>query len=168
MITFNFCFYCCRTYKDIYKKNCEGWTPLMYACHNKHEDTVSLLIKVGTPINDVNYKNQTALMLACTTGNLTIAKSVFHVSFLMLKFVNIYTIFYSIIGIVLLFNIPFIIKQITSVCYYYMYKHIQYHCYTINASTFQVVAVNSGVSPLVKLAYSRPLVVAIVVESAQN
>lgn len=52
----------------------------MYACHNKHVDIVSLLVKAGAPVDCVNNKHQTALMLACTSADLTIVQTVFHVS----------------------------------------------------------------------------------------
>lgn len=67
-----------RSCKDIYKKNRQGWTPLMYACHNKHEEIVFMLVKSGVPLDDVNNEGQTALMHSCRSGNVNIVQLVFH------------------------------------------------------------------------------------------
>ena len=65
---------------DWNKKDCSGWTPLMYASSNGHIDVINLLISYSEEknidFNVANRQGRTALMLACLYGHLEIVKSI--------------------------------------------------------------------------------------------
>ena len=63
---------------DWNKKDCSGWTPLMYASSNGHTDVVNLLISYSEEknidFNVANRQGRTSLMFACLYGHLEIVK----------------------------------------------------------------------------------------------
>ncbi|XP_074052392.1 ankyrin repeat and SAM domain-containing protein 3 isoform X3 [Macrotis lagotis] len=58
---------------DLNKKNCGGWTPLMYASYIGHDTIVHLLLEAGVKVNVPTPEGQTPLMLASSCGNESIA-----------------------------------------------------------------------------------------------
>ncbi|XP_038610620.1 ankyrin repeat and SAM domain-containing protein 3 isoform X1 [Tachyglossus aculeatus] len=58
---------------DLDKKNCGGWTPLMYASYIGHDTIVHLLLEAGVNVNVPTPEGQTPLMLASSCGNESIA-----------------------------------------------------------------------------------------------
>uniref|UniRef100_A0A8C2U1Z0 Ankyrin repeat and sterile alpha motif domain containing 3 n=1 Tax=Coturnix japonica TaxID=93934 RepID=A0A8C2U1Z0_COTJA len=58
---------------DLNKKNCGGWTPLMYASYIGHDTVVHLLLEAGVNVNIPTPEGQTPLMLASSCGNESVA-----------------------------------------------------------------------------------------------
>lgn len=58
---------------DLNKKNCGGWTPLMYASYIGHDTIVHLLLEAGVNVNIPTPEGQTPLMLASSCGNESVA-----------------------------------------------------------------------------------------------
>jgi len=46
-------------------QNNKGYTPLIFACYNGNEDIGKILLDYGVDVNLVNFKNESALMMAC-------------------------------------------------------------------------------------------------------
>ncbi|XP_067162339.1 ankyrin repeat and SAM domain-containing protein 3 isoform X2 [Apteryx mantelli] len=58
---------------DLNKRNCGGWTPLMYASYIGHDTIVHLLLEAGVNVNIPTPEGQTPLMLASSCGNESVA-----------------------------------------------------------------------------------------------
>ncbi|XP_058705612.1 ankyrin repeat and SAM domain-containing protein 3 isoform X1 [Poecile atricapillus] len=58
---------------DLNKRNCGGWTPLMYASYIGHDNIVHLLLEAGVNVNIPTLEGQTPLMLASSCGNESVA-----------------------------------------------------------------------------------------------
>ncbi|KAH1183631.1 hypothetical protein KIL84_014247, partial [Mauremys mutica] len=58
---------------DLNKRNCGGWTPLMYASYIGHDTIVHLLLEAGVNVNVPTPEGQTPLMLASSCGNESVA-----------------------------------------------------------------------------------------------
>ncbi|KAM9372619.1 ankyrin repeat and SAM domain-containing protein 3 [Phaethornis superciliosus] len=58
---------------DLNKRNCGGWTPLMYASYIGHDTIVDLLLEAGVNVNIPTPQGQTPLMLASSCGNESVA-----------------------------------------------------------------------------------------------
>ncbi|XP_067407201.1 ankyrin repeat and SAM domain-containing protein 3 [Emydura macquarii macquarii] len=58
---------------DLNKRNCGGWTPLMYASYIGHDTIVHLLLEAGVSVNIPTLDGQTPLMLASSCGNESVA-----------------------------------------------------------------------------------------------
>ncbi|XP_053132637.1 ankyrin repeat and SAM domain-containing protein 3 isoform X2 [Hemicordylus capensis] len=58
---------------DLNKRNCGGWTPLMYASYIGHDTIAHLLLEAGVDVNVRSPEGQTPLMLAASCGNESVA-----------------------------------------------------------------------------------------------
>ncbi|XP_062999248.1 ankyrin repeat and SAM domain-containing protein 3 [Elgaria multicarinata webbii] len=58
---------------DLNRRNCGGWTPLMYASYIGHDTIVRILLEAGVNVNVSTPEGQTPLMLAASCGNESVA-----------------------------------------------------------------------------------------------
>ena len=52
---------------NLFSRNSEGKTPLHLACLRGHVETFDILLEKGANVNDVDYNNETPLLLACSS-----------------------------------------------------------------------------------------------------
>uniref|UniRef100_A0A915LYH1 NAD(+) ADP-ribosyltransferase n=1 Tax=Meloidogyne javanica TaxID=6303 RepID=A0A915LYH1_MELJA len=64
--------------EEVNKKNNSEWTPLMYAAYLGHRELCQLLILKGAKVEEVNERNQTALMLAASCGAVDVVRKYYH------------------------------------------------------------------------------------------
>lgn len=70
---YSFYFFILSGELDLNKRNCGGWTPLMYASYIGHDTIVHLLLEAGVSVNIPTLDGQTPLMLASSCGNESVA-----------------------------------------------------------------------------------------------